>query len=454
MTEQAPENPVRQAWTVTELTLALKRLIDSSPLHEVIVEGEMSGVRTSSSGHLYFTLKDSGAVLPCAMFANALLRCRARESLKEGAKVRLRGTIDVYPPRGAYQLIVLQARLAGEGDLWRKFAELKAALAEEGLFDDSRKRPIPPMPRRIGIVTSPTGAVIHDLCTTLTRRFPALDIMLYPVKVQGEGASAEIANAIAYFNSWDCPFKADVMIVGRGGGSLEDLWPFNEETTVRAVAASHIPVISAVGHESDTTLCDYAADLRAGTPSNAAEIAVPVMAELERAIQSLSVRLAGNFRHCLNTAVQKLDSLEFRLSSSAAALVANARARIATASNAISSRLEIAVGGSRNRILSCRSRLAPALSAAAAKNRRVLDNASARLAHSMRIALERKRSRIDALSASLAHLDVSRVLKRGYTITADGDGRILASAASAAKCQKIKTRFFDGEIVSSPLRPE
>ena len=452
MTEQAPENPVRQAWTVTELTLALKRLIDSSPLHEVIVEGEMSGVRTASSGHLYFTLKDSGAVLPCAMFANALLRCRARESLKEGAKVRLRGTIDVYPPRGAYQLIVLQARLAGEGDLWRKFAELKAALAEEGLFDDSRKRPIPPMPRRIGIVTSPTGAVIHDLCTTLTRRFPALDIMLYPVKVQGEGASAEIANAIAYFNSRDCPFKADVLIVGRGGGSLEDLWPFNEETTVRAVAASHIPVISAVGHESDTTLCDYAADLRAGTPSNAAEIAVPVMAELERAIQSLSVRLAGNFRHSVNTAAQKLDALEFRLSSAALAMASNARARINAASNTISSRLEIAVGGARNRIISCRSRLSPALSSAIAGNRRRVDNAAGRISHSIRIAIERQKSRLEALSGSLAHLDVARVLKRGYTITTDDKGKILDSASSAAECSKIKTRFFDGEIVSSVVK--
>ena len=238
------EEAEKKIYGVSELTDIIKGLL--KPFDKIFVEGEISGWKIYPSGHAYFTLKDEGAQLSCVMFSSALTRCKAASQLKDGAKVCLYGRLDVYAPRGSYQMVVLAAKIAGEGDLMAKFNELKEKLQGEGLFDKARKRPLPFLPHRIAVVTSPAGAVIHDMCTVLTRRFPNLEIRLYPVKVQGPGAKEEIVEGIQFFNRPSADWKPDVLIVGRGGGSIEDLWAFNEECVVRAVAESRIPVVSAV----------------------------------------------------------------------------------------------------------------------------------------------------------------------------------------------------------------
>ncbi len=287
------------AYTVSRLTAEIKGLLETR-FTRVYVEAEISGWRLYPSGHAYFTLKDQDAQISAVMFASALARCRARNLLKDGAKVVIYGNVTVYPPRGNYQLVVLAAKMLGAGDLMQRYLELKAKLEAEGLFAAARKRALPFLPRRIGIVTSEAGAVIHDMCDVLTRRFSAVEIRLHPALVQGEAAPRSLIAGIRYFNAC-ADWRADLLIIARGGGSFEDLFCFNDEELVRCLAASLIPTISAVGHETDWTLCDFAADLRAGTPSIAAELAVPELAELTarlaelRAAVTTALRAKGEF---------------------------------------------------------------------------------------------------------------------------------------------------------------
>lgn len=308
------ERPHPKPYTVSGLTEQLKTALESR-FARIYVEAEISGWRLYPSGHAYFTLKDSGAQISAVMFSSALARCRAAADLKDGAKVVVYGNVSVYAPRGNYQLIVLAAKLAGVGDLMRQYLELKARLEAEGLFDKARKRPLPFLPRRIGLVTSEAGAVVHDMCRVLGRRFPALEIRLFPCQVQGAAAAASVMRGIEYFNGPDAGgWRADILIVARGGGSFEDLFCFNDESLVRAVAASEIPVVSAVGHETDFTLCDFAADVRAGTPSIAAEIAVPEMSELRRRLDRLLAAVASAVRGKYEWLAQRLDHLHDGLS--------------------------------------------------------------------------------------------------------------------------------------------
>ncbi|MEI7903119.1 MAG: exodeoxyribonuclease VII large subunit, partial [bacterium] len=272
-----------QVYTVSELTRQIKQTLEDEVGH-VWVEGEISNYKVYGSGHAYFSLKDATAQLSAVLFAGTRAGVSPVPRLADGQRVRAYGEITVFENRGQYQLIVRKIEAAGVGALMQRFEELKNKLQAEGLFDSSRKRSLPRLPQRIGIVTSPTGAVIHDMLNVLGRRFPNLQIRLVPVKVQGAGAAEEIAEALALFNRVFGPgssWPTDVLIVGRGGGSLEDLWAFNEEVVARAVAGSAIPVISAVGHEVDFSLCDFAADLRAPTPSAAAELAVAPKGEVE-----------------------------------------------------------------------------------------------------------------------------------------------------------------------------
>ena len=307
----ADEKPA--AFTVSALTERLKRALESQ-FTKIYVEAEISGWRRYPSGHCYFTLKDSGAQISAVMFASSYERCRAKDSLKDGAKVLVYGSVTVYPPRGNYQLTVLAAKPVGAGDLMQRYLELKARLEAEGLFDAARKRPLPFLPRRIGIVTSEAGAVIHDMCNVLTRRFPNVSIRLFPALVQGADAPRTIIAGVDHFNSPSPDgWRADLLIVARGGGSFEDLFCFNDEALVRRVAASVVPTISAVGHETDFTLCDFAADRRAGTPSIAAEIAVPVMSELLARIDALGTQLATSLRGRGEWFAQRVDHLSERL---------------------------------------------------------------------------------------------------------------------------------------------
>ncbi|HOE62020.1 MAG TPA: exodeoxyribonuclease VII large subunit, partial [Kiritimatiellia bacterium] len=255
--------PEKRALTVSELTRRIRQTLEDE-IGSVWVEGEISNCKRYSSGHTYFVLKDEKAQLNAVLFAGTQALLDPALRLEDGLRVRVFGEITVFESRGQYQLKVRKVEEAGQGDLMRRFEELKRRLQAEGLFEDARKRPLPRLPQRIGVVTSPTGAVIHDILSVLGRRFPNVQVRLAPVKVQGEGAAEEIAEAVAQFNRMcgsGSDWPADLLIVGRGGGSLEDLWAFNEECVVRAVAESVIPVISAVGHNVDYTLCDFAADL-------------------------------------------------------------------------------------------------------------------------------------------------------------------------------------------------
>ena len=326
MAAQFPE------FTVTSLTAELKRTLEGG-FSRIVVEGEISGWRRYPSGHCYFTLKDAGAQLSAVMFAGSYeASCgrhpELRDGLRDGAKVKLFGNVSVYAPRGNYQFVVHSAKLAGLGELMQRYLELKSKLEAEGLFDAARKRPLPKMPRRIGIVTSEAGAVIHDMCTVLTRRFPNLAIRLFPSLVQGADAPKTIIAGIEYFNALPAPEAPDILIVARGGGSFEDLFCFNDEALVRAVAASKVPTVSAVGHETDYTLCDFAADRRAGTPSIAAEIAVPVMSELEDQLAAHLSRIVSALRSKYEFCAQRVDSLSAALSPALAARVSDTIKRL------------------------------------------------------------------------------------------------------------------------------
>ena len=418
-----------KVYGVSELTDVIKGLFRR--FDKIYVEGEISGWKVYASGHAYFTVKDENAQLSCVMFASAIARCKAAARLKDGAKVCIYGRIDVYAPRGAYQMVVLAAKIAGEGDLMARFNELKESLQKEGLFDRSRKRKLPFLPRRIGVVTSPSGAVIHDMCTVLTRRFPNLEIRLYPVKVQGSGAKEEITEGIHFFNRQGADWIADILIVGRGGGSIEDLWAFNEECVVRAVASSAIPVISAVGHETDFTLCDFAADVRAGTPSIAAEIAVPVKSELLQQVTDLATRLKRAPERAGEVFAQRLDYLDERL----AAALRNAAA------------------AAENRLSRSSQRLLPALKDAVAVAERHLADFDHRLLPSTKDALSREERRLVAAESKLMLLDPSNPLKRGYSLTLDASGAIVRSVSAVSPGDMLVTRFADGEVNSRVCAP-
>ncbi|MCM8760539.1 MAG: exodeoxyribonuclease VII large subunit [Candidatus Omnitrophica bacterium] len=290
----------KHIYTVSELTKYIRVILEDS-FPALWVEGEISNYTLHSSGHMYFSLKDANSVIPCAMFKRANEKLKFK--LKDGLKVIAFGKVSVYEPRGSYQLIVEEMEPKGIGALQLQFQQLKEKLQKEGLFEQSHKVAIPHLPTRIGVVTSPTGAAIQDILNIARRRFSNVEIILYPVKVQGEGAAGEIATAIRDFNRLK---NIDVMIVGRGGGSLEDLWAFNEEVVARAIYDSAIPVISAVGHEIDYTIADFVADMRAPTPSAAAELVIPKKEDLQNAI-------AANVDRLKNALFSKLDILSHRL---------------------------------------------------------------------------------------------------------------------------------------------
>ena len=388
-------------YTVSSLTAELKGALEAR-WTRIYVEAEISGWRLYPPGHAYFTLKDDGAQISCVMFASALGRCRAKDALKDGAKVVVYGNVTVYAPRGNYQLVVLAAKLVGEGDLMQRYLELKGKLEREGLFDPARKRPLPFLPRRIGIVTSEAGAVIHDMCTVLARRFPALEIRLFPCLVQGAEAPRTIVAGIEYFQS--ASWRADLLIVARGGGSFEDLFCFNDETLVRTLAASRIPTISAVGHETDFTLCDFAADVRAGTPSIAAEIAVPVLSELVTRLSSADLRLTTALRGKGEWFAQRVDQL----------------------SDALASSLSLSLARAERRLEGLKPRLLPALT----------------------LRMERERARFERTRTKLDLLSPYSVLDRGYSLTTAADGSVVKDAAALKSGDALVTRFAKGTAKS------
>ena len=307
--EEREEEKTR-IYSVWEITRYIKQKLDSDELlRDIYVKGELSNVSQPTSGHVYFTLKDEYAELRCVMFRdrNALLKF----TLEDGMSVIVRGHISVYEKRGKYQLYVEELQESGIGELYRAFEQLKKKLKDEGMFDAAYKKPIPAIPRTIGIITSPTGAAIRDMINITRRRFPHVHILLAPVAVQGEEAAPQIVNAIKLMNRVNSELmKVDVLVVGRGGGSIEELWAFNEESVARAIFASEIPVISAVGHETDFTISDFVADRRAATPSEAAELVVPDKRQIEKNLSAFELQLRQNIYKMIEEQRRRLESIE------------------------------------------------------------------------------------------------------------------------------------------------
>ena len=389
----------KQILSVGQINEYLKLKLDADPrLSNVAIRGELSNYKMYPSGHHYFTLKDGTGALKCVMFKSSALRLRFRP--ENGMKVVALGSVTVYVRDGAYQLYCTGLVLDGVGDLYAAFEQLKERLGQEGLFDPAHKKPLPRYPKTIGIVTSSAGAAVHDMLRILRKRYPLVQVRLLPVRVQGSEAPGEIAAAIRYANHYEL---ADLLIVGRGGGSIEDLWAFNDERVARAIYASKIPVISAVGHEPDVTISDFVADLRAATPSNAAELAVPDQDALRQNLDSLSEAMATAMSRRLNTAREKLDSLANR----------------------------------------------PVLRSPLASyegKRKALELLEARLASVQNRNVAKSRQRFVAQVSKLDAMSPLKVLTRGYAVASDASGKILRSAGEVRPGDPITVRVSDGVI--------
>ena len=409
------------ALSVGELSARLKRTVESE-YGNVRLRGEISGFKRVASGHCYLCLKDEDAVIDAVIWRTSAGALAFRP--EDGAEVIATGRLTTYPGRSKYQIVVERMELAGAGALMALLERRKAALAAEGLFDPAKKRPLPFLPRRIGVVTSPTGAVIRDILHRLEDRCPS-HVLVWPVKVQGDGAAEEVAAAVAGFSAMPDDERPDLVIVARGGGSIEDLWAFNEEVVVRAVAASAIPIISAVGHETDTTLCDHAADLRAPTPTAAAELAVPVLAELRLTVESHAQRTERCARRYQARGRERLDAI----------------ARLLPRRDAL-------LEPQRQRADDAAGRLARALERRLTRARGGLDRAAAVLRPAMLTRLiDRKRVRLEAAWRLGQSLNPDRVLERGYARVETRDGATVMDAAAARAAGALTVRFRGREAV-------
>ncbi len=389
----------KQTLTVSQLNLFIKDILGQIPiLNNVKIKGEISNFKHHSSGHMYMSLKDETGVLKAVMFKNNAISLSFKP--ENGMQVVAEGRVSVYERDGQYQLYINTMEQDGKGNLYEQFEKLKAKLQAEGLFEQKHKKPIPQYPEKIGVITAPTGAAVRDIINILSRRFPAADVCLYPTLVQGEGAAVSIKKAIEYFNNAE---SADVLLVGRGGGSIEDLWAFNEEIVARAIFASSIPVISAVGHETDFTIADFVSDLRAPTPSAAAELAVPSGDEL----------------------LEKFQSAELRLRNSAKKILENRRLKLEMYSESRALRDPVSKILEKGIYLDHLSRL--------------FDNATSNV-------LAKKQQTLGVMASKLDGLSPLSTLNRGYSVTKGLDGKVLKSVTDVKTGEEINIILSDGQI--------
>ena len=393
--------------TVSQLNEYIKMLLDSQPtLRRIYVRGEISNFKEYSSGHMYFTLKDEESLIRAVMFRGHAAKLKFRP--ENGMKVVICGNVSVYPRDGQYQLYAESIEPDGVGALYLAFEQLKAKLSDEGLFSESHKRSLPAFPSRIGIVTSPSGAAVKDMINVAERRYPLAEIIIYPSAVQGSEAVPQLISGINYFSETQ---SVDVIIIGRGGGSIEDLWAFNNEQLARAIFACRVPVISAVGHETDFTICDFVADRRAPTPSAAAELAVPDTSELRYKISSLTERYAAQLMNRISQSRKQLELI--------------AGSRVLSDPDAI------------------------------LNDRRVrLDRALDSLDRAVDTKVSQKHADLREIAASLGALDPLAILSRGYGAVTDGKGKIVKSVADLDVGQKIDVRFSDGHAVAEIVGKE
>jgi exodeoxyribonuclease VII large subunit len=431
--------------TVSELTAKIKGMFEScEELQDCFVRGEISNFTHHSKGHMYFTLKDAHSRIKSVMFAgnNRYLKFVP----KEGMKVIAHGYVSVFDRDGAYQFYVDDMQPDGLGSLFLQFQQLKERLEREGLFDPMKKKPIPKYPRVVGVITSPTGAAVRDIITTIRRRYPVAHILLYPVIVQGPSAAASVASAIAEMNELA---EADVLIVGRGGGSLEELWAFNEEPVVRAIYLSQIPVISAVGHETDTTLADFAADIRAATPTAAAEIAVPNLFDLKQHVELLAARMHRALDAKVRDARQRMHRIETSTVFTRPAhqihqwqqVVDNAEDRLQLA-------LTKLAGAGARQLAQLEGRLLRTSPIERAKRMdQALQYSVERLKRAVQDRVEREHGKFDRLLDKLDALSPLAVMKRGYSLTYTGDKtRLIKSIEHVQLGDKVQVRVRDGWI--------
>jgi len=438
--------------TVTQLTRQVRMLLEEG-IGMVRVEGEISNHRRQASGHQYFTLKDEGAQVSCVMF-----RGRSgggglgQASLGDGMQVEVWGMLTVYEARGQYQINVQSVQPRGEGLLQARFEALKRKLDAEGMFDAGRKQALPAFPMRIGLVTSPTGAAVKDMLSVLGRRAPWIEILLHPVRVQGLGAAEEIAAAIGELNAWrenGLP-RVDLIIAGRGGGSLEDLWAFNEEIVARAIAASEIPIVSAVGHEIDFTIADFAADLRAPTPSAAAELVAPDREALIERMGELRTRMDRRVRERVTSARRELEWMSgSALHREPARVVGELRQQIDSASDGLRNRMKLALEGARALLRERSAQLAAYRPAEAfARFRAELTSCTRILEERTARALAEHRMRLAGLGQQVRLLGPEATLARGFSLTMDEAGALVRSAAAVTEGMGLRTRWADGEVRS------
>jgi exodeoxyribonuclease VII large subunit len=444
MPEQRPE-------TVLELTRRIKLLLEST-ISNVWVEGEVSNLTLHASGHAYFSLKDANSQISCTIFGYSRSVYAKTVPLKNGLKLRARGSVSVYEPRGSYQLNIRSIEPSGEGDLMLKFLELKNKLASEGIFDAEHKRSIPAFTTYVGIVTSPTGAVIRDMLNVTRRRFPNMHIVLAPARVQGEGAAEEIVEGIELLNS--LPNPPSVIIVGRGGGSMEDLWCFNEEIVARAVYASKIPVISAVGHETDFTICDFAADLRVPTPSAAAEMVCGQMEDLLYTLHTANQRISnamGNRMQILRSRLKA--AADSRLFTQPAFLINQYQQHVDMLSQQIHTSMTARISDIKLRLNSSIPAMLHGATQAINSIKQKIERTDQALSRASEKLLDQNRHKLDNLSVRLESVNPKAVLARGYGIvTNPATGKTIRSIQNLTDGTVVKTELADGtfqSIVSS-----
>jgi exodeoxyribonuclease VII large subunit len=433
----------RRALTVSQLTERIQGVLETEFV-DVWVEGEVSNLKRAASGHLYFSLKDEGAQIRAVVWKTDARRLRFPP--RDGMKVLARGSVRVYPPRGDYQLTAQVIEPLGKGSLAQAFEELKEKLEKEGHFDPGRKRPLPVLPRRIGVVTSPTGAVIRDILRVLRSRYANLEVLLYPARVQGEGAAAEIAQGIRVLNRLG---GLDAIVLARGGGSLEDLWAFNEEAVARAIAASRVPTLSAIGHETDFTIADFVADLRAPTPSAAAERVVQAKEDLAARIAALDSRRDGALRFALARARARVEA------AAAHRVFAAEQGRVRVKAQRVDELVRRAERGllrGRERHAEGLRRLRERLEAFRWDRqvrawRERLEHRSLRLGQLARALVETRRARLGRFAAQLEGLSPLAVLGRGYALVWDeGSGVLLRDADGTEEGRRLRIRLHRGVL--------
>jgi exodeoxyribonuclease VII large subunit len=461
-------------YSVKQINTKIKHVLEDGLPSRMIVSGEISGWRPHASGHSYFMLKDEGGVLPCVMWKSRVDKLKFR--VDAGLSVLATGHVDVYPAGGKYQFYVDKLEPAGVGDLQLAFEQMVKKLRADGLFDESHKKPIPPYPMRIGVVTSASGAAVKDIADSVYSRWPCAKILICPAAVQGDGAAKEIAAAIRTMNQRNKELELDVLIVGRGGGSMEDLWAFNEEPVARAIFASKIPVISAVGHEIDVTIADYVADARASTPTKAGVIAVPDMDEVlervsaaerrlrhnaERKVEVCMYRLeavkaAGAFRNpylIVNNAAQQVDECQSRLGESAREMFAGLRERLMRAQERVM-RIEPhrLIGEKKVEVNSLGNALSGAVKNAVAEKKPAVDRYENAVKSQIIQVLGKKQLQLTAIENRLAGLNPRAVLERGYSITSlKESGKVVGSAGDVKAGDLLVTELAGNEKINSKV---